>query len=49
MTDLHQPIEEDSLLKLISEREYLKNPIDRLVASIREKVSDAIPCYVSSE
>ena len=41
--DLHQPIEEDSLLKLISEREYLKEPIERLVASIREKVSDAIP------
>ncbi len=41
--NLHQPIEEDSLLKLISEREYLKEPIERLVASIREKVSDAIP------
>lgn len=41
--DLHQPIEEDSLLKLLSEREYLKEPIERLVASIREKVSDAIP------
>ena len=41
--NLYQPIEEDSLLKLISEREYLKEPIKRLVASIREKVSDAIP------
>ena len=41
--NLHQPIEEDSLLKLISEREYLKEPIERLVASIREKISDAIP------
>ena len=41
--DLHLPIEEDSLLKLISEREYLKEPIERLVASIRENVSDAIP------
>lgn len=41
--DLHLPIEEDSLLKLISEREYLKEPIERLVASIREKVSNAIP------
>ena len=41
--NLHRPIEENSLLKLISEREYLKEPIDRLVASIQEKVSDAIP------
>ena len=41
--NLYQPIEEDSLLKLISEREYLREPIERLVASIREKISDAIP------
>ncbi len=41
--NLYQPIEEGSLLKLISEREYLKEPIERLVSSIREKVSDAIP------
>ena len=41
--NLYQPIEEDSLLKLISEREYLKEPIERLVASIREKTSNAIP------
>lgn len=45
--DLHLPIEEDSLLKLISEREYLKEPIERLVASIREKVSNAIPAMFS--
>lgn len=41
--DLHQPIEDDSLLKTVDEREYLKEPIDRLVAAIVEKVSDAIP------
>ncbi len=41
--NLYQPIEEDSLLELISEREYLMEPIERLVSSIREKVSDSIP------
>ena len=41
--NLYKPIEEDSLLKLISEREYLKEPIPRLVASIQDKVSDAVP------
>ena len=41
--NLYQPIKENSLLGLISEREYLKEPVERLVASIREKVSEAIP------
>ena len=45
--NLYQPIEEGSLLKLISEREYLKEPIHRLVASIRDIVSDAIPAMFS--
>ena len=41
--DLYQSIEKGSLLDLMSEREYLKEPIERLVFSIKELVSEAIP------
>lgn len=53
MRDIHenlfQSLEKDSLLHLISEREYLRNPVHRLVASVQAIVSDAIPKMFSSQ
>ena len=53
MRDVHenlfQTLEKDSLLDLISVREYLRNPVERLVASIQEIASDAIPKMFSSK
>lgn len=46
--DLFQTLEKDSLLHLISVREYLRNPIERLVVSVQSIVSDAIPKMFSS-
>ena len=47
--DLFQSLEKDSLLDLISLREYLRNPVDRLVSSIQTLVSDAIPKMFSTQ
>jgi len=47
--DLFRTLEKNSLLDIISVREYLRNPVDRLVESIQQIVSDAIPKMFSSE
>ena len=41
--DLSKSLERDSLLQLISVREYLRDPVERLVTTIRDIVSTAIP------
>ena len=47
--DLFKECERDSLLQIISDREYLKHPVVRMVRSIEEKLSIAIPkMFVSS-
>ena len=46
--NLYKGLEEDSLLQLISVREYMKNPVDRLVTSIQTMVSSAIPKMFST-
>ena len=47
MRDLHEgvfhPLAPDSLLKVISDREFLKEPIERLVASIESRLESALP------
>ena len=47
MRDLHEevlgPLAPDSLLKLVSDREFLKEPIERLVTSIESRLRSAIP------
>ena len=43
MTTYSRTCERDSLLQLISDREYLKHPVVRMVCSIEEKLSVAIP------
>ena len=46
--DLYREVESGSLLQLISDREYLKNPIDRLVGSIQDLVSITVPMMFSN-
>lgn len=46
--NLYEGLEKDSLLQLISVREYLKNPVDRLVTAIQTLVSSAIPKMFST-
>ena len=46
--NLYEGLEQDSLLQIISVREYLKNPVDRLVTSIQTLVSSAIPKMFST-
>ena len=47
MRDLHEgvfsPLAPDSLLKLVSDREFLKAPIERLVTSIESRLASAVP------
>ncbi len=47
MRDLHEevfsPLAPNSLLKLVSDREFLKAPIKRLVTSIESKLQSALP------
>ena len=47
MRDMHESLyenlEEDSVLQIISDREYLKSPIDRLLASLRGLLSSYVP------
>ena len=47
MRELHEgvfhPLAQDSLLKVVSDREFLKAPIERLVASIENRLESAIP------
>ena len=47
MRDLHEgvfsPLAPDSLLKVVSDREFLKAPIERLVASIENRLESALP------
>ena len=47
MRDLHEgvfsPLAPDSLLKLVSDREFLKAPIERLVTSIEGRLASALP------
>ena len=47
MRDAHEgvfsPLATDSLLKVVSDREFLKEPIERLVASIEKRLRSAIP------
>ena len=46
--DLYEALEENSLLQLIADREYLKDPVDMLVTSLMAKISDAVPLMFSS-
>lgn len=41
--NLYEDLEEDSLLQIISDREYLKSPIQRLLASLRDLLSSYVP------
>ena len=41
--NIYQPLPEHSLLKLISDREFLRDPVERLVSSITSLVEPAIP------
>ena len=47
MRDLHEgvfsPLATDSLLKVVSDREFLKAPIERLVASMENYLASALP------
>lgn len=47
MRDLHEgvfrPLAPDSLLKVVSDREFLKEPIERLVTSIENRLQSALP------
>ena len=47
MRDLHEgvfcPLEPDSLLKVISDREFLRAPIERLVTSIESRLEPSLP------
>ena len=47
MRELHErvfnPLATDSLLKLVSDREFLKAPIERLVTSIGNRLESALP------
>ena len=47
MRDLHEavfsPLAPDSLLKVVSDREFLKAPIERLVTSIESRLESALP------
>ena len=40
--NLYEEVREDSLLQLISDREYLKNPIDRMVADLCNLLGPAV-------
>ena len=46
--DLYQDVEPNSLLQIISDREYLKDPVDRMVGSIVELVSNYVPTMFST-
>lgn len=47
MQDIHEgvfsPLATDSLLKVVSDREFLKAPIERLVTSIENRLESALP------
>ncbi len=47
MRDVHEgvfsPLAPDSLLKVVSDREFLKAPIERLVTSIENRLESALP------
>ena len=47
MRELHEgvfnPLAPDSLLKVVSDREFLKAPIERLVTSIEDRLESALP------
>ncbi len=47
MRDLHEgvfsPLAPDSLLKVVSDREFLKAPIERLVTTIENRIESALP------
>ena len=46
--DLYKELEKNSLLQLISDREYLNNPVERMVTSLKEIIGDAISQMFSS-
>ena len=52
MRGLHEevfgPLAQDSLLKLVSDREFLKEPIERLVTTIQSRLESAIPTLFQS-
>lgn len=45
--DLYQELADNSLLKLISDREYLVSPVERMVKSLFEIINVAIPSMFS--
>lgn len=46
--DLYQKLADNSLLQLISDREYLNNPVERMVNSLMEIIRVAIPRMFST-
>ena len=46
--DLYQELPENSLLQLISDREYLNDPVERMVNSLKEIIRVAIPGMFST-
>ena len=46
--DVLGPLAQDSLLKLVSDREFLKAPIERLVTSIESRLQSALPILFQS-
>ena len=46
--DLYAAVEENSLISLISEREYLKDPVDRLVKSLCDLLGPAVGTMFSA-
>ena len=46
--DLYKELKENSLLQLISDREYLNNPVERMVTTLIDIIGDAIPKMFSS-
>lgn len=53
MRDVHEevfdPLPADSLLQVISDREFLREPIERLVSSIQERLGTALPKLFQTE
>lgn len=47
--DVLKPLETDCLLKVVSDREFLKAPIERLVSSIEERLESALPKIFRSQ
>jgi hypothetical protein len=47
--DLRKPISEDSFLRIVSDREYLKTPFERRVEEVDERLKRSIPKLFKTE